>query len=177
MCWRVSTIRRAGCWGEREFSFPGEIDIDENHEIDFSNRSTSLALITRWLFSNPFPLKTPSSYPPPPIPPPPILVKDNFHHQCPSGQCFLLGKQKWRSIERLDAPSIWKCNVNVKVNVNVNVLQNKVKMQCPKENIFSCRRASLNRNTSIYRTLCTLYIVQTRIHMSKYLGLRGAVKS
>ena len=27
--------------------------------------------------------------------------------------------QKWRSIERLDAPSICKCNVNVKVNVKV----------------------------------------------------------
>ena len=25
--------------------------------------------------------------------------------------------KKWRSIERLDAPSIYKCNVNVNVNV------------------------------------------------------------
>ena len=29
--------------------------------------------------------------------------------------------KKWRSIERLDAPSICKFNVNVNVNVNVNI--------------------------------------------------------
>ena len=29
--------------------------------------------------------------------------------------------QKWRSIERLDAPAICKCNLNVNINVNVNV--------------------------------------------------------